>query len=90
MTQTDETIAMTIKRVHFWETHKAINFNQRQQKILQLLFDDFYGKLNVSKYVKICKISTDTALRDIQDLLAKGIMEQEGNGRSTSYRLIHL
>ncbi|MEC4050618.1 Fic family protein [Flavobacterium sp. SUN046] len=87
MTQTDETIAMTLKRVHFWETHKAIDFNQRQQKILQLLFDDFYGKLNVSKYAKICKVSTDTALRDLQDLLAKGIIEQEGNGRSTSYRL---
>lgn len=59
-----------------------------QQTILQLLFDDFFGKLTVSKYGKITKVSTDTSLRDIQDLMNKSILEQEGSGRSTSYKLI--
>lgn len=88
MTQTDETIALTLKRAQFWETHRAINFNTRQQKILQLLLDDFFGKLTVSKYAKITKVSTDTSLRDIQDLMGKDILEQEGSGRGTSYTLL--
>lgn len=88
MAQTDETISLTLKRAQFWEANRTIDFNPRQQKILQLLLDDFYGKLTVSKYAKITKVSTDTSLRDIQDLIGKGIVEQEGSGRSTSYKLI--
>ena len=88
MAQTDETIATTLKRTQFWETHRTTNFNPRQQKILQLLLDAFFGKLTVSKYAKITKVSTDTSLRDIQDLIGKGIMEQEGSGRGTSYKLV--
>jgi Fic family protein len=88
MEQTDETIAVTLKRAQFWETHRANDFTPRQQKILQLLLDDFFGKLTVSKYAKITKVSTDTSLRDIQDLIGKGILEQEGSGRGTSYALV--
>lgn len=88
MAQTDETISLTMKRAQFWETHRTTDFNPRQQKILQLLLDDFFGKLTVSKYAKITKVSTDTSLRDIQDLMSKGIIEQEGSGRGTSYTFI--
>lgn len=88
MTQTDETISLTLKRAQFWETNRTTEFNVRQQKILELLLDDFFGKLTVSKYAKITKVSTDTSLRDIQDLMNKGIIEQEGSGRSTSYKLV--
>lgn len=88
MAQTDETISLTLKRAQFWETHRTIDFNSRQQKILQLLLDDFFGKLTVSKYAKITKVSTDTSLRDIQDLIGKGILSQEGSGRGTSYKFI--
>ncbi len=85
MTQTDAPIALTLKRAQFWETHRATDFNSRQHKILQLLLDDFFGKLTVSKYSKITKVSSDTALRDIQNLMGKGILEQVGNGRGTFY-----
>ena len=88
MAQTDETISLTLKRAQFWETNRTTEFNARQQKILELLLDDFFGKLTVSKYAKITKVSTDTSLRDIQDLMSKGIIEQEGSGRSTSYKLV--
>jgi Fic family protein len=88
MTQTDYTISLTLKRAQFWETHRTTVFNARQQKILQLLLDDFFGKLTVSKYAKITKVSTDTSLRDIQDLMAKGILVQDGSGRGSSYKLV--
>ena len=87
MDQTDEIITKTIIRAQFWETHKDTIFNSRQQKILQLLLDEFFGNLKVSKYAKIVKTSTDTALRDLQDLVKKEVLEQEGSGRSTFYKL---
>ena len=87
MDQTDETIKKTMVRAQFWETNKETLFNARQQKILQLLLDDFFGILSVSKYAKIAKTSTDTALRDLQDLVKKEVLEQHGSGRSTSYKL---
>ncbi|WP_419783649.1 hypothetical protein [Maridesulfovibrio sp.] len=44
--------------------------------------------MNSSKYAKLAKCSTDTALRDIKDLKERGILVQNpGGGRSTSYRL---
>ena len=88
MAQTDATISLTLKRAQFWETNRTTAFNARQQKMLELLLDVFFGKLTVSKYAKITKVSTDTSLRDIQDLMNKGILEQEGSGRGTSYKLV--
>jgi Fic family protein len=53
-----------------------------------LLLDGFVGKLTTDKWAKLTKTSHDTALRDIKDMIAKGVLEQEpGGGRSTSYRL---
>jgi Fic family protein len=50
--------------------------------------DGFVGKLNSSKWAAISKCSSDTAIRDINDLLEKGILQKdEGGGRSTSYSL---
>lgn len=56
--------------------------------MLNMLMDGFEGKLTSSKWAKIAKCSPDTALRDIQDLIEKGILEkEESGGRSTSYRI---
>ena len=51
------------------------------------LFDGFEGNLTSSKWAKMCKVSQDTALREISALVAKGSLRQEGNGRSTHYVL---
>ena len=62
--------------------------NSRQRLILNKLFDGFDGKLKTSKWAKITKCSADTALRDIKDLIDKGILKQEkSGGRSTNYEL---
>jgi Fic family protein len=52
------------------------------------MLDDFKGHLTTSKYAKLAKCSNDTALRDIRELLERGIIAKNaGGGRSTSYRL---
>lgn len=53
-----------------------------------MLWEGFDGKLTSSKWGKITKYSPDTALRDIQDLINKGILRKtEEGGRSTNYEL---
>jgi hypothetical protein len=72
----------------FWLNNTKVNLNERQRKILNLLFDNFEGVLNTTKWAKINKCSQDTALRDIQDLIDKEILiKSPKGGRSTNYEL---
>jgi Fic family protein len=68
---------------------RNLTLNDRQKKALNKLFSGFEGKLTRDKWMKMTKASSRTALRDIDELIAAGIMEQEeAGGRSTAYRLI--
>jgi Fic family protein len=85
---TEVTLNRVIKKADFWDKNKETILNSRQRLILNKLFDGFEGKLKSSKWAKIAKCSGDTALRDIKDLIEKGILIQEkSGGRSTNYEL---
>jgi Fic family protein len=87
----NELTAGVLAKEAFWRhlREKAIEVSERQKKIINQLLDGFEGKLTTEKWGKLAKISHDTALRDIQDLIAKGILNQEeGGGRSTAYALV--
>lgn len=85
---TDETLALVFKKAKFWDNHATTILNARQRTMLNKLLDGFNGKLTSGKWATITKTSQDTAGRDIQDLIAKGILEKEmAGGRSTSYTL---
>jgi len=63
-------------------------FNQRQIKIIELLFGYFFGKLSISKWARINMCFTDTALRDIQGLVKKRMLKKSNSGgRSTNYEM---
>lgn len=73
----------------FWESHLYEPFNDRQRKILnKMLEGNFEGKLTSSKWARMAKCSQDTALRDILDLVNRGVLIKDSSGgRSTSYSL---
>jgi len=84
----EENLSGVTQKAKFWEVHQHVILNERQRKMLNKLMDGFDGKLTSSRWAKIGKCSTDTALRDIQDLIDKRILvKEEGGGRSTSYRI---
>jgi Fic family protein len=86
---TEETLKKVLHKADFWDKHRETLLNARQRLMLNKLFDGFDGKLTSSKWAKITKTSTDTALRDIKDLIEKGILVQdEAGGRSANYVLI--
>lgn len=83
---TQEMLQEVLQKTHFWEKHKHTTFNERQRKMLNKLMENFEGKLTTTKWAKMTRCSTDTALRDILDLIDKAaLIKDEGGGRSTSY-----
>ena len=81
---------IVLKKYNYLNSIKTIPLNERQSMIItKLLEPSWFGVLNSSKWAKIAKCSTDTALRDITDLLEKGILEKDptSGGRSTNYKI---
>lgn len=88
LTSTEESIRKVLHKSEFWDLHKETELNARQRLMLNKLLDGIEGKLKTSKWAKMAKCSADTALRDIKDLMDKGILKQEdAGGRSTNYEL---
>ncbi len=82
-------LASVLEKARFWDRHAAAPFNERQRAMFGRLFDGFTGKLTTSKWARICKCSQDTALRDIDDLVKRGVLAKDAaGGRSTSYALV--
>ena len=80
-------LAGIFAKAEFWRVHAEDSLTASQRKMLNMLLDSFKGNLTSSKWAKICKVSQDTASREINALVAKGILRQEGRGRSTHYVL---
>ena len=91
--QAQHTLDAVLAKTRFWQRWAAPGsapLNERQVKLVNRLLDGFEGKLTSSKWAAIAKCSPDTALRDITDLLARGVLRKsDAGGRSTSYELNH-
>jgi Fic family protein len=86
---TDSVLVKVLFKASFWTKHAETPLNERQKKLLNKLLDGFDGKLTSSKWAKIAKCSKDSAIRDINDLIDKNILQKEAaGGRSTNYELI--
>lgn len=85
----DIILASVLRKARFWKKHSNQKFNDRQRAMIERLFEGFEGKLTSSKWAQLTKSSQDSALRDIDDLVTKGILAKDAaGGRSTSYSLI--
>lgn len=86
--QADTTLAKVLEKARFWKSLDDVELNDRQRRMLNRLLDAFEGKLTSSKWAKMAKCSQDTATRDIDDLVKKGILKRgPAGGRSTSYEI---
>jgi Fic family protein len=84
----DEILGTVLRKARFWERYAGLSLNDRQRLVLNKLLDGFEGKLTSSKWAAIAKCSSDTAVRDINDLLQKQVLVRlPGGGRSAGYGL---
>lgn len=88
--QADALMAGVLRKAETWRLLNAgAPVNERQRLVVNRLLDGCSGRLTTSKYAKLATCSSDTALRDIQDLVARGVLAKgAGGGRSTSYGLV--
>lgn len=85
---TDFVLNRVLFKADFWRKYDKAMINERQRKLLNTILDGFEGKLTSSKWAKIAKCSKETAIRDINDLIQKTILQkEEAGGRSTYYEL---
>ncbi len=86
--QAHQTLDRVLAKARFWQQMAAVPMNERQIRVLNRLLDGFEGKLTTSKWAALAKSSTDTALRDINELVERGVLQKlAAGGRSTSYEL---
>jgi len=85
---TNKILIRVLLKADFWNRHSKTIINERQKMVLYKLLDGFEGKLTSMKWAKIAKCSKDSALRDINDLINKEVLQKESaGGRSTNYEL---
>ena len=85
------TLAAVLHKARFWQALRDVPVNGRQRLVLNRLLDGFEGSLTTSKWAALAKCSADTALRDILELVDRGVLVRNpGAGRSTSYSLAEI
>ena len=83
-----QTLEAVLLKARLWQRINLRPVNDRQRQVINRMLEGFEGFLSTSKYAKLAKCSTDTALRDVRELLERGILVQNpARGRSTSYKL---
>jgi len=85
----DGLVADVLAKAQFWQRWADVPMNARQLLVLNRVLDGMEGKLSNARWAAVAKCSSDTALRDINGLLARGVLVQlEGGGRNTAYALV--
>lgn len=84
-TATESTLGSVLHKARFWDRQVHVTINDRQRAMLNMLLDGFTGKLTTTKWAALTKCSHDTALRDVQDLVERGMLTKDATGgRSTN------
>lgn len=84
--QSDETLSKVLNKAIFWQNHAQTVLSERQREVLNLYLDGYPGKLTAKNWAKHAKVSPDTAVRDIKDLVEKDILvPRQGRVRDVSY-----
>jgi len=87
--EADTLLSGVLNKAQFWQRWAGTPMNARQTLVLNCVLDGMEGRLTNAKWAAIGKCSADTALRDISDLLARGVLRKlEGGGRNTGYELV--
>ncbi len=83
-------VTTVLNKSFFWQKASAVPMTERQTRMLNLFLDGYEEKLTAKTWAALAKCSKDTALRDIQDLMAKNILvEDVPNAKRPSYSIVY-
>ncbi len=88
--EAENVISRILNKSFFWQRASAMALSQRQTDILNLFLDGYEAKITSKTWASLGKCSKDTAIRDIQDLVAKDILREDIPGaKRPSYSIIY-
>ncbi|MEZ4236742.1 MAG: Fic family protein [Myxococcota bacterium] len=86
--RSEVTLARVFAKADFWRRFADEPLGERQRKVLNRLLDGFEGRITAKKWAALGKVSIPTAQRDLNDLLARGLLARSpGGSKNTSYTL---
>lgn len=78
--EADVAISTLLNKNAFWQRIAGISLSKRQIEMLNLFLDGYEAKITSKNWASLSKCSKDTAIRDIQDMVQKGILREEVPG----------
>jgi len=67
------TTMAVIERAKFWRSHPSETFSETQRTVVKRLLEGFVGNVTIKKYMQICKCSQQVSIRDIEDMVRRGL-----------------
>ena len=88
--EAETAVSTILNNSFFWQKASSVPLSQRQTDILNLFLDGYEAKITSKTWASLAKCSKDTAIRDIQDLVAKDILREDIPGaKRPSYSIIY-
>jgi hypothetical protein len=88
-----EVIRYVVAKARFWDGLDTDALNARQMKLIRKMLGQdtpsFENEINAAKYQNVTRCSKATATRDLQNLVAQGVLAPvHSKGRYARYRLV--
>ncbi len=88
--EAENLVSTVLNKSFFWQKAASVPLTQRQTDMLNLFLDGYEAKITSRNWATLAKCSRDTAIRDIQDLVGKGILREDVPGaKRPSYSIVY-
>ena len=83
-------VSTILNKSFFWQKASSVPMTARQMQVLNIFLDGYEAKITSKSWAALAKCSKDTAIRDIQDLIEKGILREDIPGaKRPSYSIVY-
>ena len=90
LNEAEATVTTILNKSFFWQKASAVPMTARQTEMLNLFLDGYEAKITSKTWAALAKCSKDTAIRDLQDLVAKNILREDIPGaKRPSYSIVY-
>lgn len=88
--EAEATVTTILNKSFFWQKASSVPMTARQTEMLNLFLDGYEAKITSKSWATLAKCSKDTAIRDLQDLVAKNILREDIPGaKRPSYSIVY-
>ena len=88
--EADATVTTILNKSFFWQKASSVPMTARQTEMINLFLDGYEAKITSKNWATMAKCSKDTAIRDLQDLVAKNILREDIPGaKRPSYSIVY-